>query len=115
MKDYSQLQARYLRFPVPARLGNLASNLARIADFSLMMDAPAQVVRVLDESNYFIEWTAGETEVDTAAQLAELQSQLARWQDDWPQIWEDPARRAQVAQASRAWSERVLQMSGLLG
>ena len=115
MKDYSQTQARYLRFPVPARLGNLASNLARIADFSAMMDNAAQVAGVVDESKYFIEWTAGETEIETAAQLAELQRQLALWQLNWRQIWDDPTQRAQVAQESRAWSERVLQMSGLLG
>ena len=114
MKDYSKLQARYLRFPVPARLGNLASSLARIADFSAMMDNSGQVVSVLDESTYFIEWTAGETVAETAAQLADLQCQLARWQLNWQQIWDDPAQRAQVAQESRAWSDRVLQMSGLL-
>jgi hypothetical protein len=80
MKDYSQTQARYLRFPVPARLGNLASNLDRIADFSAMMDNPAPVARVFDESKHFIEWAAGEAEIETAAQLVELQRQLARWQ-----------------------------------
>ena len=115
MKDYSKIQARYLRFPVPARLGNLASSLARIADFSTLMDSSGQVFGILNESKYFIEWTAGETEVGTAAQLAELQSQLALWQQNWQQIWDDPAQRAQVARESRAWSERVLQMSGLLG
>ena len=114
MKDYTRTQARYLRFPVAARLGNLASNLARIADFSALMNDSAPVAGVLDESKYFIEWTAHETEVETAAQLAELQRQLAAWQLNWRQIWDDPAQRAQVAQESRAWSERVLRMSGLL-
>ena len=115
MKDYIKLQERYARFEVPVRLGNLASNLARIANFSSLVDNPDIVVGVLDESKYFIEWTAGETEIETAAQLAELLRQLARWQLNWRQIWDDPAQRAQVAQESRAWSERVLQMSGLLG
>jgi hypothetical protein len=114
MKDYNTLRDRYLRDGVPVRLGGLASNLVRVRSLS---DNPAHgeiVADLLNESKYFIEWTAGETEVETAAQLVELQRQLVRWQLNWAQIWDDPAQRAQVAQDSRAWSERVLQMSGLL-
>jgi hypothetical protein len=51
---------------------------------------------------------------DTAAQLVELQIQLARWQHNWPQIWSNTARRQEMAEQSLAWSERVLTLSGLL-
>jgi len=59
-------------------------------------------------------WTAAEAELDTAAELVELQVQLARWQRNWARIWADPPQRQQVAEQSAAWSKRVLEMSGLL-
>ena len=73
------------------------------------------VESLIDESKHFIEWTAAEAEVNTVAELVELQVQLARWQRNWGRIWNDPAQRNQVAEQSSAWSKRVLEMSGLLG
>jgi hypothetical protein len=69
---------------------------------------------MIDESKFFIEWTAAEAEVNTAAELVELQIQLARWQCNWVRIWHDPVQRSEVAEQSAAWSQRVLEMSGLL-
>jgi len=61
-----------------------------------------------------IEWTAGEADVDTAAELVELQVQLSLWQREWDKIWQDSAQRRQIATASGKWSQRVLELSGLL-
>jgi hypothetical protein len=72
------------------------------------------VESMIDESKHFIEWTAAEAGVDTAAELVELQVQLARWQRNWARIWADPAQRNQVAEQSSVWSKRVSEMSGLL-
>jgi hypothetical protein len=62
---------------------------------------------MLDESKHFIEWTATEAEVQTAAQLVELQVQLARWQLTWANTWNNPLQRKQLAEQSAAWSKRV--------
>ena len=72
------------------------------------------VESLIDESKHFIEWTAAEAELDTAAELIELQVQLVRWWRNWARIWADPAQRSQVAERSAAWSQRVSEMSGLL-
>jgi hypothetical protein len=72
------------------------------------------VESMLDESKHFIEWTATEAEVQTAAQLVELQVQLARWQLTWANTWNNPLQRKQLAEQSAAWSKRILEMSGLL-
>jgi hypothetical protein len=40
----------------------------------------------LDESKHFIEWTAAEADIDKAAELVELQVQLARGQYNWHDI-----------------------------
>ncbi len=114
MKDWTPIRERYLRDQLPVRLGGLAANLSRVQSFSAQDAGREAVESLLDESKYFIEWTAAEAEVSTAAQLVELQIQLARWQRNWAETWGDPLRRRQMAEQSAAWSQRVLELSGLL-
>jgi hypothetical protein len=114
MRDWTPIRERYMRDDLPVRLGGLAANLSRIKSFASREGNREAVESLIDESKYFIEWTAAETEVSTAAELVELQVQLARWQRNWARIWADPVRRSQVAEQSSAWSKRVLEMSGLL-
>jgi hypothetical protein len=114
MKNRAAIHERYMRDPLPIRLGGLAADLARIQSFS---DHPAHrdvVWGLIEESRFFIEWTAPDAELEKQVALVELQRQLTRWQHSWPHIWADPARRAAVAEQAGVWSERVLGMSGLL-
>ena len=113
--DRTALRERYLRDNLPVRLGGLAANLRRIGSFSQHPANGEAVASLVDESKHFIEWTAGDAEVETAAQLVELQVQLARWQRNWDRIWADPDQRRQVGEQSHLWSDRVLDLSGLLG
>lgn len=114
MKDWTKIRERYVRDALAIRLGGLAANLSRIKSFAAHDANREAVESLLAESKFFIEWTASEAEIDTAAQLVELQIQLARWQQRWPNIWNDPDQRHQVAEQSNAWSKRVLELSGLL-
>ena len=114
MKDWKAIRERYLYDSVPVRLGGLAANLSRIKSFASRDANRDAVESMIDESKHFIEWTAAEAERDTAAELVELQVQLARWQRNWARIWADPAQRQQMSEQSAAWSRRVLEMSGLL-
>jgi hypothetical protein len=114
MKDWSAIQERYLRDTIPIRLGGLAANLRRIRAFTSHDGSREAVAGLIEESKFFIEWTARETEIETAAELVELQVQLARWSFTLFEIWPDPSRRHHVAEQSLAWSERVLALSGLL-
>lgn len=114
MKNAAAIRKRYLSDPLPIRLGGVAANLARISTFS-KHPANRQVVNsILTESKYFIEWAAPEAEIDIAAELVELQVQLACWQWDWRNIWADPLRRNDVVRKARTWSDRVLEISGLI-
>jgi len=114
MKDWKAIQERYLRDALPVRLGGLAANLRRIQSFSAHDENCDAVAGLIEESRFFIEWTARDTQIETAAELVELQVQLARWLYTWLQIWPDSNLRTQVAEQSKAWSERVLALSGLL-
>ncbi len=114
MRDYTVIRRRYLRDPLPIRLGGLAANLARVKSFSTLGQNDALVNSLLDESKYFIEWTAAEAEWEVAAELVELQVQLAGWQRKWDVIWADPVQRMAVAEQAKRWSDRILDLSGLL-
>jgi broad specificity phosphatase PhoE len=114
MKDQSTIKLRYLRDALPVRLGGLAANLARIKSFSDQSRHSEVVERLVEESKFFIEWTAVDAELSVQAELVELQRQLARWQHDWQIVWANPESRADMAERSLVWSQRVLEMSGLL-
>jgi hypothetical protein len=66
------------------------------------------------ESRWFIEWTALELEVAKAAELINLQVLLALWDLESRQHWHDERWRNQLADKAREWTQRVLEMSGLL-
>jgi hypothetical protein len=114
MKDWTGIRQRYMQDDLAIRLGGLAANLLRVKSFCERDANQEAVQNLIDESKFFIEWTASETEVEIAAELVELQVQLACWQRQWATIWADSDRRRAIAQSSGGWSSRVLDMSGLL-
>ncbi len=110
------LDEKRTRFPlnnIPNRLGHIAANLARIKSFSQIAYKEA-VKSVISETKWFIEWTAAEIEPVQAEELVNIQVQLAMWELTWNDIWADEKLRTEVAEQSGIWSERVLDMSGLL-
>lgn len=104
---------RYLSLSVSTRLGGLAADLARIASFT-EAGANTAVEGLLEESTAFIEWSASDLPIDDAAELVDIQRGLAHWRRIWPDAQNDPAERLALASQAQAWSDRVLQMSGLL-
>lgn len=112
MNDAERLRARFLRDPVPRRLGALAADLARVASGAVRPAGAEAVARMLEESQLFIEWTAADTEV--AAELVEIQVAVAVWRRAWPKAQQDGALRACLALQAQQWSDRVLAYSGLL-
>ncbi|HAG84256.1 MAG TPA: hypothetical protein DCL61_24645 [Cyanobacteria bacterium UBA12227] len=114
MRNWTERKQRYLRDDLPIRLGGIAANLARIKSFSEDVRNQILVESIIQESKWFIEWTAKDVEIEIAAELVELQVQLACWQYSWARIWEDTEQRMVVREQARVWSEKVLNMSGLL-
>lgn len=113
-KDWTTIRERYLRDDVPVRLGGLAANLSRIKSFTNNEKNKSLVESLIDESKHFIEWTAQETDIETAAKLVELQVELALWQIRMNRIWCDSDQRKQISEQSNNWSQQVLIASGLL-
>ena len=61
MKDWRAVHARFMRDPLPVRLGGLAADLARIGSAGATPANASAVQLLLDEARRFIEWTAAET------------------------------------------------------
>lgn len=114
MKNEAVIKERYLRDPLPIRLGGLAANLARIQSFSDHPKNRDVVKNILEESKFFIEWTALETQLEIQAELVALQRQLSLWHYGWNILWADETLRQAVAEKAGRWSQRVLEASGLL-
>ncbi|MBI1761193.1 MAG: hypothetical protein HYR56_07125 [Acidobacteria bacterium] len=115
--DKAKLQARqqrFLRDPLPVRLGNLASNLARLKAFAQRPELSEAAQRVVYESKHFSEWAARDADLATQAELRALQRQLARWQCGWAALWPDAQQRAALSDTADDWSQRLLACSGLL-
>jgi hypothetical protein len=96
------------------RLGGLAANLARVRSFS---DNPAHrdvVAQLIEESAWFIEWTAPEAALETQLSLLDCQRELSRWRHRWGAVWDDPERRGAMAARAGVWAEKFVNLSGLL-
>jgi len=114
MNNLEIIRDRYRQDALSIRLGGLAANLARAGSFSNNPANRDVVHGLIEESKYFIEWSAAETDSEVATQLVEWQVQLARWQQNWPTMWSEPSFRDQFSRQVRSWSEKVLEISGLL-
>ncbi len=112
----NEIRERYLKDPLPTRLGGLAADLARVASFSEIHDA-AVVEGLLEESQAFIEWCAPSLlpdRMEDAARLVDIQRSLTDWYHRWNQIVNDLVERKKLAVQAQHWSDEVLKMSGLL-
>jgi hypothetical protein len=105
---------RYLRDPLPIRLGGIAANLARVVSCAEMTEAQPLVASLLYESKFFIEWAAPSTPLELSMRLAELQLLIVGWERRLTQTLLDLPTREKFRETVRQWSNRLMEMSGLL-
>lgn len=114
MKNLDTVRERYLRDPLPVRLGGLAANLSRMASFARNPANSAVVDGLFEESKYFIEWTIRDAQIEEQAELVQLQVQLAVWHRRWLRDFLQEETRTRLAQNAKQWSRRALLVSGLI-
>jgi hypothetical protein len=105
---------RFLRDPLPGRLGSLAADLARVASLARRPGGAENAAMMIEESRYFIEWTAAETEAEIAAELVSIQLMLGLWLKAWPEAQHSQIQRTLLAVQAQKWSDQVLRFSGLV-
>lgn len=114
MINKERKQQRYLADPLPVRLAGLAADLARISSSARHVTGSSSVESMLEESQYYIEWTAAETTTEVAAELVDIQRMIVLWRRAWPEVQHIPAQRALLSVQAKKWSDTVLDYSGLL-
>lgn len=114
MINKERKQQRYLADPLPVRLAGLAADLARISSSARNASGSSNVEKMLEESQYYIEWTAAEATPEVAAELVDIQRMIVLWRRAWPEIQHSPAQRTLLSVQSKKWSDVVLDYSGIL-
>ncbi len=114
MKNKQKLHERFMRDPVPQRLGGLSATLGRISSSARTSSDPAQVANLLDEAKHLIEWTAADTDPETAAELVSMQRLIVLWQKAWATTGATAEQRILLATQAKHWSDQTLGFSGLL-
>ena len=114
MIDELALKDLYLRDTIPIRLGNLASSIKRLG-FLIYSKKPEKTVhRLFQECRFFSDWTAPDASHETQAGLAALQRDLDSWQNEFQNTNGDELWRGEINAACERWSNRILELSGLL-
>ena len=114
MTNKEKMKQRFLRDPLERRLGGLAATLARISSSARNSESPIIVENMLDEAKRLIEWTAADTEAETAAELVQIQRLITLWQKSWESAYKEKTQRILLATQAKEWSDKTLQSSGLI-
>jgi hypothetical protein len=114
MKNKEKLRERFMRDPLPRRLGGLAATLARISSSARHAADPAIIAQQLDEAKHLIEWTAAEAEPEVAAELVQTQLLITLWQKVWENTPQDIHQRTLLATQAKYWADKTLDAAGLL-
>lgn len=109
-----KLHERFLRDPLPRRLGGLAATLGRISSSARKSTDVATLKNLLEEARYFIEWTAANAEPEAAAELVSMQTLLTLWEKAWESASQNKTLRTLLSVQAKQWSDRALELSGLL-
>jgi hypothetical protein len=105
---------KYLRQPMPRRLGNLASNLNRISSYSNGSFSKENIYELIRESQHFAEWTVEGASLELTLSIVDMQRQLAKWKLHWDEVWLDEDRKSQMQKQAKFWSDKMIEHSGLL-
>jgi len=104
------IRQRFLRDPLPKRLGSLAADLARISSFAENPKNRQAVTSLLEEGKHFAEWAAPDAPLETQVVLADIQLALAVWEREWLRGKPVPTMRADAERKSEA----LLILAGLV-
>ncbi|MBE9210938.1 hypothetical protein IQ244_31450 [Nostoc sp. LEGE 06077] len=111
--NWSAIEASFLAEPYPQQLGELAASLARLKSWC-QKNARRELVPVLLSENLLYVNLLQQESQSNNTELTQLQNLLEDWQQNWVNIYDSPTETASLAAAAATWSERVLNMSGLL-
>jgi hypothetical protein len=111
MKNLERIRERFLRDILSVRLMGLAADLSRVASSARRASGGEATLAMLEESQYFIEWTAAEVAPEVGEELVNLQVMLSLWRRAWPEVEQSQTQRTLLSVQSKHWSDRVMQLA----
>jgi len=111
MINKERKRERFLRDPLPVRLAGLAADLARVSSSARHESGTESVAMMLEESQYFIEWTAAVVEPEIAGELVDIQLLVALWRKAWPEAQLSRTQRTLLSVQAKKWSDQILRYS----
>ncbi len=108
MNNRERIRERYLRDALPVRLAGLAADLGRLASSARHETGGAAAAAMLEESQYLIEWTAAEAQVELAGELVDMQALLALWRRAWPEAQHSSLQRSLLAVQAKQWADQIM-------
>ncbi|WP_414623832.1 hypothetical protein [Calothrix sp. CCY 0018] len=109
MPNWSAIEASFLNQPIPQQLGELAASLARLKSWS-QKNASHEIVPVLLEESLLYVNLLQKQNHPHHVELTQLQKLL----QEWVNKINNSTEIVNLAAVAANWSERVLDMSGLL-
>ena len=111
MKNLERIRERFLGDTLSVRLMGLAADLSRVASSARRASGGEATLAMLEESQYFIEWTAAEVAPEVGEELVNLQVMIALWRRAWPEAEKSQRQRTLLAVQAKQWSDRVLEIA----
>lgn len=111
MKNKERIRQRFLQDTLPVRLAGLAADLSRVSSSARRATGSEATLAMLEESQYFIEWTAAEVAPEVGEELVNLQVMLALWRRAWPEAEKSQTQRTLLSVQSKQWADRVMQLA----
>lgn len=105
MSGLEVIKKRFLKDDLAKRLGGIASNLARLKSFSQIPNNERAISDLIEESKFFIEWTAPEAALAIQQELINIQLQLA--------LCQYSGKQKEIGNSADKWAVRILALSGL--
>jgi|GEM_PF-268722 len=115
MKNRERIRERFMQDALAVRLAGLAADLSRLASSARRSTGSAAALAMLEESQYFIEWTAADVAPEVGEELVNLQVILALWRRAWPEVEQSQPQRTLLAVQAKQWSDRVLDLVDATG
>ncbi|MBP7836268.1 MAG: hypothetical protein KA022_02210 [Candidatus Omnitrophica bacterium] len=106
MSNLEVIKKRFLKDDLAKRLGGIASNLARLKSFSQLPNNKKAIGDLIEESKFFIEWTAPEAPLNIRQELIDIQLKLA--------LYQHAEDKKEMAKSADEWAQKLLKFSGLL-
>jgi hypothetical protein len=114
MNNWSEAELKFRCERLAVRLERLAENFLQITDLCGRGNDGEAVLVLVQTSCSFLELTAIDLDFDNGYALAQMQRQFSQWQWHWKAVWEDQAKRLEMATIVEGWVESVRRMAGVL-